>query len=376
MVHSGIYIHIPYCKRKCTYCNFHFSTQFDTVPVLLEALHKEILLRRQEIPDIVVDTIYFGGGTPSVFSASQIESLLHAVYSNYPVSLGAEITMECNPDDLSRQYLQDLHSIGINRLSMGIQSFSDRDLQWMNRAHNAIQSKQALTLAAWTGFDNISCDLIFGIPGASDEEWLQHLSILYDFGVPHISCYALTVEEKTLLEHRIRHKLMPALSEEDSARQMILLFDTMTRHGYEAYEISNYCLPGQRAVHNSNYWKGLPYLGFGPSAHSYNGNKRRWNISNNQRYADAVNSGKLYYESETLTRRDRFNEFLMINLRRIEGIRIAELQQNFMEYASDTLLELNRLQGEGLIAVNAEAYTLSKEGRLLSDSVIRNLFQV
>lgn len=376
MVHSGIYIHIPYCKRKCTYCNFHFSTQFDTLQALLEALHTEIKNRAQEIPDILVDTIYFGGGTPSVLSPTHIESLLHTVYSRYPVQQGAEITLECNPDDLNREYLQDLHSIGINRLSIGIQSFSDRDLQWMNRAHNAFQSKEALTLAAATGFKNISCDLIFGIPGASDEEWLQHLGILYDYSVPHISCYALTVEEKTLLEHRIRHQQMPALSEEDSVRQMLLMFDSMTLHGYEAYEISNYCLPGHRAVHNSNYWKGLPYLGFGPSAHSYHGNTRRWNLSNNQLYTDAVKNGKLFYESETLTRRDRFNEFLMINLRRIEGIRIAELQQDFEEYARDTLLELNRLQREGLIAVNEEGYTLTKEGKLLSDSVIRNLFQI
>lgn len=333
MVHSGIYIHIPYCKRKCTYCNFHFSTQFNTLKALLEALHTEIMNRALEIPDILVDTIYFGGGTPSVLSPTHIESLLHTVYSRYPVQPCAEITLECNPDDLNREYLQDLHSIGINRLSIGIQSFSDRDLQWMNRAHNANQSKEALTLAAATGFDNISCDLIFGIPGATDTEWLQHLGILYDNGVPHISCYALTVEEMTLLEHRIRHQQMPALSEEDSIRQMLLMFDSMTHHGYEAYEISNYCLPGHRAVHNSNYWKGLPYLGFGPSAHSYYGNTRRWNLSNNQLYSDAVKNGKLYYESETLTRRDRFNEFLMIKLRRIEGIRIAELEQDFEEYA-------------------------------------------
>ena len=376
MVHAGLYIHIPYCKRKCTYCNFHFSTHFGTKEALLEALHREIAGRREEIPGLLAASIYFGGGTPSVLTAREIESLLHEVYAHYPVMQGAEITLECNPDDLGGAFLDEWREMGVNRLSIGIQSFSDRDLAWMNRAHDSAQSHAAIAKARQCGFENISCDLIFGIPGSGDVQWRDNLHLLFDQGIPHLSCYALTVEDKTALGHHIRSGKIQPVSDEDVTRQMRILFEEMRNHRYDAYEISNYCLPGHRAVHNANYWKGLPYLGFGPSAHSYDGRMRRWNISNNQLYADAVRSGNAYFETEELTRRDMFNEYIMVNLRRSEGIDMEWIRNSFAEYAAATEHELRELTSSPLLMRSGENYMLTDEGKLMSDWVIRNLFQV
>ncbi len=327
---AGIYIHIPFCKQACHYCDFHFSTILKYKDPLIEGILNEIDLRKDEWRDTHFKTIYFGGGTPSIIDISDIEKILNKLYKEFSIN-AEEITLEGNPDDLLFEKLKAYKSLGINRLSIGIQSFHDEDLIKLNRSHNAKQAKEVLINAQKAGFDNLSSDLIYGIPGLSDENWRKNIFTSLDFDVPHISAYALTVEEKTALAHLIKKNKFQPVSDEQSARQFDILRNSLKDNNFVHYEVSNFAKPGFYSKHNSLYWQNIPYLGLGPSAHSFKGNKRRWNISNNALYRKKLNTME-FFEEEVLKEKDIFNEKLMTGLRTIWGVNLNELSAAEQDY--------------------------------------------
>ncbi len=370
---AGIYIHIPFCKKACTYCDFHFSTSMQTKNDFLQALHLEIKNRSNEITE-TVETIYFGGGTPSVLSFKEIDEILNLIYNYYNVLNEAEITLEANPDDLNNAYLEDLSKTKINRLSIGIQSFRQEDLDFMNRAHSVEQATECVQNAQQLGFNNITIDLIYGIPNLSDAEWLENMQKAVDLNVQHISAYALTVEEGTPLFHLIKRKKTKNVDDTQSARQFLQLMDFLPQQGFEQYEISNFGKEGFESKHNSSYWKGIKYLGFGPSAHSYDGNNRRWNVSNNIKYSKGVENNTVYYETEELSTTERFNEYVMISLRRKEGINFSFILSKFgTHYVNHIEKELFNIE-KNLYNRVGERLFLTKEGRLLADGIASDLF--
>ena len=363
MNETGLYIHIPYCKRKCTYCNFHFSTQFSTKSHLILALIQEIQERAIDAEGKDVKTIYFGGGTPSVLGEEEMAQIFEAIHNSYIVSDNAEITLEANPDDLTNDYLHILKNQGINRLSIGIQSFVDEHLVWMNRSHDAMQSHQAIQDALSMGFTNLSCDLIYGIPMCTDDQWMDNLSLINAYQIPHLSAYALTVEDKTLLSQDIKRNKVAPLKDDHTIRQMDMLLDWVVPNQFEAYEISNFAKAGMRSKHNSSYWTGKHYLGFGPSAHSYDGQRRQWNIANNALYIQAIQNKLPYSEFENLSKKEKFNEYIMLQLRRIEGLDINVIQEEFPEYASKCLATLNVMAEEELLNNSGNRFTLTRSGK-------------
>jgi oxygen-independent coproporphyrinogen-3 oxidase len=371
---AGIYIHIPFCRKACHYCNFHFSTTLHEKNALLDALLKEIRISaNKEGPEI--ETIYIGGGTPSLLHPEEIARLLTALQMQFPVAAGAECTLEANPDDINLQNLQAWKSMGINRLSLGIQSFRDADLAWMNRSHDAAQALRSLDLIAEAGYTNFSADLIFGTPGLTDEAWLQQVEELTRRRVPHISAYALTVEPRTALDTMIRQGKKENPEADTQARQFSLLMEAMERAGYEHYEISNFALPGMRSRHNSSYWAGIPYHGFGPSAHSYDGRSRRWNVSGNAAYIRALGENRIPSESETLTEEQQHNEYLMTRLRTLEGASLAYVRERWGNRKADELEAKAAIlvqQGHALITGNS--LVLTKEGKLFADGIAAGLF--
>ncbi len=371
---AGIYIHIPFCRKACHYCNFHFSTSRKGENDFSVALLNEIELQANYLEKQPVETIYFGGGTPSMMSSSFLKEVLKKIANNYSVSKTAEITLEANPDDITDEHLQQWKSIGINRLSIGIQSFFEEDLQWMNRAHNSKQALQAIESARQL-FDNITVDLIYGTPGLTDEMWKQNVDTVLGLQIPHLSCYALTVEPKTALHHMVVKKEKSAVNSEDQARQFLLLMDWMEKAGFDHYEISNFALPGMRSRHNSAYWSGAYYLGLGPSAHSFNGKSRQWNIANNALYSQSLLKNELLFEIETLTPVQQLNEYIMTALRTMEGISMATVGKRFGEAAA---IELKKgfipFEKEKKLLSSADRYFLSKEGRLLADGIAASLF--
>jgi len=312
---AGIYIHIPFCKQACYYCDFHFSTSLKYKDELIQALIKEIKLQKDYLAGETVETVYFGGGTPSVLNADEINILLNTITNLHTVSANAEITLEANPDDLSKEKLQALRQTSLNRLSIGIQSFFDEDLAWMNRAHRANEAESSVKRAQDTGFENITADLIYGYPLLTDQKWKYNLDKIFALDIPHVSSYSMTVEPRTALASFIKTKKQQPMDEQQSAEQFILLMDAMQAHGFEHYEISNFCKPGNYSRHNSNYWKGVKYLGLGPSAHSYNGETRQWNVANNAKYIVALEKSEIPAETETLSEANRLNEYIMTSLR-------------------------------------------------------------
>ena len=316
---AGIYIHIPFCRRKCHYCNF-FSLASEKLKVpFIAALKKEIELTRAYLGGEPVNTIYFGGGTPSVYEPAVLQEILELLISSpSPVKEGneqREITLELNPEDVTESYVDALKKTWFNRFSLGIQSFFDEDLVSLNRSHSAEQAKKAVALLLQAGYDNISIDLIYGIPTSTPERWMKNLETAFSLGVPHISAYALTVEAKTPLAWMIGKQKMPPVSDEMQVDQFKTLMIETLQNGYLQYEISNFCKPGRHAVHNTSYWNGIPYLGLGPSAHSYDGTSRRWNISNLSKYIEGVENGERLFEEETLTAEQKYNEYVMTSLR-------------------------------------------------------------
>ena len=347
---------------------------------MIDALIKEINLSsvyliNDKSETEIIETIYFGGGTPSLLNNDDLENLLNAISDNYPVSDKAEITIEANPDDINKEKLTVWKESGINRLSIGIQSFQQKDLEWMNRAHNSVQALDSILLAKKSGFNNFSIDLIYGIPGLTDEEWKMNVEQVINLEAPHIACYALTVEPKTALQKMIALKKKVDIDTDQQARQFLLLMKWMKEAGYEHYEISNFAKPGYRSRHNSSYWRGKKYIGIGPSAHSYDGKSRRWNIANNALYIQSIKNNIIPFEEEKLTDAERLNEYIMTSLRTIEGLDLKVIEINF------SIKERKRIEdsvvdyiGKKMIVYNKEKLLLTDEGKLFADGIAVDLF--
>lgn len=371
---AGIYIHIPFCKQACHYCDFHFSTSLKKKDEMVLALAKEIQLRKNEFENEVIETIYFGGGTPSILGVSDLKLLIDTVYKNYIVSENPEITVEANPDDLSENRIIDLSENRINRLSIGIQSFFEEDLKLMNRAHNSAEAKACLETAT-KYFDNISVDLIYGTPGMSNEHWLQNIQTVLNLNIPHISSYALTVEPKTALQKFIKQGIIPQPDDAVAHEQFLLLVDTLESNGFIHYELSNFGKENYFSRNNSAYWLGKKYLGIGPSAHSYDGKNRSWNVANNAVYLNALAENKLPNETETLTETDRYNEYVMTGLRTIWGVSLDRIEKDFGKKQLDYLIQNAQryLDDEKLILDNNILRT-TKKGKFFCDGIASDLF--
>ena len=374
---SGLYIHIPFCKQKCHYCDFHFSVSQRQLPDMVGAIQSELELRKDEW-DQPLETIYFGGGTPSLLSKSQLSGIFETIHKSYKVIPNPEITLEANPDDLSDSFLKDLTELPINRLSIGVQSFHQKDLEWMHRAHDSKEALNAIKLAQDIGFKNLTIDLIYGLPESTPEEWQKNLEIFFSLDIPHLSAYALTVEPYTALSHLIKKGTVQQPKDDKALADYKFLIHTMKDHGYEHYEISNFALPEHYAVHNTAYWQGKSYLGIGPSAHSYHGNIRSWNIANNSKYIKAIASGQLPSEKEILTTNDRFNEYLMTGLRTQWGINTEEIQDRFgAKYYKHFLEQLaSHKLAKYFIWENEKQVKIMEEGLFFADSIIADLFYI
>lgn len=373
---AGIYIHIPFCRRACHYCDFHFSTTMKKRPEMVQALIQEIRMRRNELHGETVETIYFGGGTPSVLSDEELTSIINEVYANHTVSENPEITLEVNPDDLNESRIASFAKSQINRLSIGIQSFYDDDLAIMNRAHDANEAERALQFAM-AHLDNVTIDLIYGIPGASHEKWKSNIEKALSYGVPHISAYALTVEPKTALDKMIRTGSIPPPDESHSREQFEILAETLTNSGFVHYELSNFGKPGYFSRNNTAYWQGKKYLGIGPSAHSYDGQSRSWNIANNSIYIQKIKSGELPSEKEILSTADRFNELVMTGLRTMWGISLEKVQSEFgEEFRSHLLQSAERFLNDGFLEISEGSIRATSKGKFLTDGISSDLFLV
>ena len=373
---SGIYIHIPFCKQACHYCDFHFSTSLKKKDEMVLALAKEISLRKNEFQDEVVETIYFGGGTPSILSIEDLRFLIDEVYENYEVLENPEITVEANPDDLTEERIIELSKNKINRLSIGIQSFFEDDLKMMNRAHNSEEASKCLEIASQY-FDNISLDLIYGIPGSSNEKWQQNIDKALSFGINHISSYALTVEPKTALDKFIKKGIIKQPDDEAAQEQFHILVETLQENGFVHYELSNFGKPDYFSKNNSSYWLGKKYIGIGPSAHSYDGVNRGWNVSNNSLYIKSIQENKVPIETETLTITDRYNEYIMTGLRTIWGVSLERIENDFGKFYLDYLnKEVKRFLEDDLLSIEENVLRATKKGKFLCDGIASYLFLV
>ncbi|QNK76552.1 radical SAM family heme chaperone HemW [Winogradskyella undariae] len=373
---AGIYIHIPFCKQACHYCDFHFSTSMKKKDELIAALAKELELRKSEFEAITVETIYFGGGTPSVLSNIEIQFVIDAVYQHYTVSENPEITLEANPDDLSKERIIALSKSRINRLSIGIQSFFEADLKLMNRAHNAEEAKACLEEAT-KHFDNISLDLIYGIPNASNAQWLANIEMALGFNVPHISSYALTVEPKTALASFIKKGIIDNVDDEQAHEQFHILKDKLEASGFVHYELSNFGKEGYFSKNNSAYWQGKSYLGIGPSAHSFNGKQRGWNVKNNSKYIKSIEANQLPIEIETLTKTDQYNEYVMTGLRTIWGVSIEKVNKDFgLDSKNYLLKQADIFIKQELLYIDEGYIRVTKKGQFLCDGIASELFNL
>lgn len=373
---AGIYVHIPFCKKACHYCNFHFSTSLQQKQEMVYALAKEILLRKHYLQE-PVETIYFGGGTPSLLQEGELDILLSCLRENFTHVADAEITIEANPDDITKEQLAVWRRLGINRLSIGIQSFRDEELQWMNRAHNADQATQSIELAQGAGFTNLTIDLIYGTPELTDDAWMETVKKAVSLRVPHLSCYALTVEPRTALAKKIKTRQYKDVDVDTQARHFSILTGQLKEAGFEHYEISNFALPGFRSKHNSSYWQGKFYLGLGPSAHSFNGRGRQWNVANNAAYLSAIVNGNIPFEEELLTEKQRLNEYIMTSLRTIEGLSLTKVREQWGEETEKNIsaAAASYLQ-TGKLLLQQDIYRLSDEGKFLADGIAADLFQL
>ncbi|OYU84116.1 MAG: coproporphyrinogen III oxidase [Flavobacterium sp. BFFFF2] len=372
----GLYLHIPFCKQACTYCDFHFSTSDKYRDDMVAALFAEMDLRQQELPPAPLQTLYFGGGTPSVFSDAQLIQIMEHARAVFGLESDAEITLEANPDDLSEARFKTLKAAGINRLSVGIQTFDEATLRLLNRAHSATQAHHCLhTIGQY--FNNYSIDLMYGLPHLSMADWAKHIQQLIDAKTPHISCYALTVESKTVLHHQVVQEQVLLPSDEVTQQQFLYLSDTLRNAGYEHYEVSNFALPGKFSKHNTAYWQSKPYLGIGPSAHSFDGQIRSWNVSNNAKYMNAIQQKQLPIERETLSLNDRYNEYIMTGLRTQWGVQFHHIQQQFgNELATYFEKAAYKKQALGHLEHHGDQWRIPHQARFLSDGIAADLFQV
>lgn len=373
---SGIYIHIPFCKQACHYCDFHFSTSLKKKDEMILALAKEIALRKNEAKNETIETIYFGGGTPSILSIEDIKLLIDEVYKNYNVAENPEITVEANPDDLTEERIIELSNNRVNRLSIGIQSFFEDDLKMMNRAHNSNEASNCLEIAT-KYFDNISLDLIYGIPGMSNEKWKQNIEKALSFNIPHISSYALTVEPKTALDTFIKKGIISAPNDKVAQEHFHILVETLQEKGFIHYELSNFGKENYFSKNNSSYWLGKKYIGIGPSAHSFNGTSRSWNIANNTLYIKSIQENKLPLTSEKLTREDSYNEYIMTGLRTIWGVSLTRIKSEFgQEFLNYLNTQSQRFINDGLLEIENNILKTTKKGKFLCDGIASDLFLV
>ncbi len=371
---GSLYIHIPFCKQACHYCDFHFSTSVKKKGELVNMICKEVFLRKNELSDRQIQTIYFGGGTPSLLSAEELKQIFESIHSNFQVSDDAEITLEANPDDLSREKLVVLKGLGINRLSIGVQSFFEEDMKVMNRAHNAKEALASIQMAK-EHFDNISIDLIYGIPGMTEQRWRKNLRIALELNLPHFSCYALTVEHNTALKKFIEKGIITPVDDEAAKAHFEILVETLKNDGFIHYEFSNFGKPGYFSRNNTAYWFGRPYLGIGPSAHSFDGNSRKWNLSNNSLYIKALQKGAIPMEKEDLSEVDKYNEYVMTRLRTMWGISLEEVEEKFgHKYKKYLMAQATPyLERELMIKENGELH-ISEKGKFLGDGISSDLF--
>ena len=372
---SGIYLHIPFCKKACHYCNFHFSTSIRHADDMVNAIRQEIRLRKQDAK-LPLETIYFGGGTPSLLITEQLRLLLGEVYNQFEVIDNPEITLEANPDDLTSAYILAIHNLGVNRLSIGVQSFLDNELTLMNRAHNASQALSSVEHAKKV-FDNVSIDLLFGNPNTTLDDWKRNLDHALQLEVPHISSYALTLEPKTALEHFVDKGLVSALDENVVEAQFHHLVDTLTQAGYDHYELSSFGKPGYHSQNNMGYWQGKTYLGIGPSAHGFDGNQRYWNVSNNASYMQQITKGELPQTIEKLSVVDRFNESIMIGLRASWGVSLQAMENDLgFRYRQHLEDQAKRFVDEGFLHIDNNALKTTPKGAFLADGISADLFLI
>lgn len=372
---AGIYIHIPFCKQKCSYCDFHFSTTYEGYRErMMEAMHQEIIQRKAYLGNTPIETIYFGGGTPSLLTKLELNAIVEIIYAHFTVMEGAEFTLEANPDDINEKSLLEWKEIGVNRLSIGLQSFFQEDLDWMNRAHTAEESTSAVQLAKAYDF-LLTVDLIYGLPNRSLADWASNIEQLVNLNPEHISAYCLTIEKRTPLYKMITSNQLPRVEDEMQAQQFELLIATLKEKGYQQYEISNFAKEENYSKHNSNYWKGVAYLGIGPSAHSFNGTSRQWNIANNAKYMKGVLGEGTYFEREELSPKDQFNELILTGLRTKWGVSLNELYQK-MEPTEAFLQQLKEFKDYGLMEEQAATIFLTAKGKLQADHIASTLFIV
>jgi len=371
---SGIYIHIPFCKQACHYCDFHFSTSLKKKDEMILAIANELKLRKSEFEKEIIETIYFGGGTPSVLQVADLRFLIETVYENYSVSETPEITLEANPDDLTEERIIELSQTKINRLSIGIQSFFEDDLKLMNRAHNSEEAKKCLVIAT-KYFDNISLDLIYGIPAMSNEKWRKNIEIALSFGIPHISSYALTVEPKTALRQLIQTGKIEKPNDDIAQEHFSILVEQLEANDFIHYELSNFGKENYFSKNNSSYWLGKKYIGIGPSAHSYNGISRSWNVSNNSLYIKALQENQLPNEVEILSITDRYNEYIMTGLRTIWGVSIEKIASEFgNDYLDYLQNQMQKFLKDDLLFVENNILKTTKKGKFLTDGIASDLF--
>jgi len=372
---AGIYIHIPFCKKACFYCDFHFSTSLRFKDDMINAILIEIEKQKKYLNNKRLETIYFGGGTPSLLNKEELLLILKTIHKTFDVIDNPEVTLEANPDDLVLEKLRELKAVGINRLSIGVQSFFDEHLKWMNRAHSAIESENCIKNAQEIGFQNITIDLIYGMPNLTEEQWQENIEKAIALNVPHISAYNLTVEKGTALAHFVKKGKYKPLSDEKGANQFMYLIETLENNGFEQYETSNFAKQQQYSNHNSSYWRGKHYLGVGPSAHSYNRDSRQWNIANNKKYIDAILSNEQAFEKEILSKTDKVNEHLLIGLRTIWGCDLGFIKSNLSELAYlGFSKELFKQIENKLLSIKDNNVFLTQKGKLFADRIASDLF--
>ena len=376
---AGIYIHIPFCDSKCAYCGFYSLPSLKLKDRFLETLKTEIVARKDYLQGDAVNTIYFGGGTPSLLSLKEIGELLYLINAHYPVASNAEITFEANPDTLSLEYLEGLRQLGVNRLSIGIQSFFDNDLKYLSRRHDSHHAQQCLDWAKLAGFENISIDLIYGLPSSNAEQWNKNLDIFFAYGLSHLSAYALTLEPNAILTKQIELGKVQPVNEDDALRDYEILCQRAAENGYLHYEISNFCKRGMHSKHNSSYWFGTPYIGFGPSAHSFDGNSRQWNVSSVEKYCvsvpEPVEGSAIEIEKEILSPEQHYDEYVMLRLRTHWGIDLKWLKREMGERFS-TYCEQHAqpLIAQGRLSQTREFLYLTDQQMLFADGIAEELF--
>lgn len=373
---AGIYIHIPFCKQQCSYCDFHFSTTFGPYRLrMINSIARELEIRAIDWNNEKVETIYFGGGTPSLLTPDELQLIVETCRKNYDLSHKLEITLECNPDDCNPEFLSKWKQLGVNRLSIGLQALQNEQLDWMNRTHSSNQGLEAIRLAIETGFDNLTIDLMYGLPGLTNEEWRENIKAIANLPVQHISAYCLTVEERTPLAGWIKNGKITESTNLAQEEQFIILVETLKESGFEQYEISNFARDNHYSQHNTNYWLNVPYVGIGPSAHGFNGNERYWNKPNNHAYMNALDKGELLQELEVLSDHDKFNELLMIGLRTKWGVNKMELKK-CLPLDQEWLQVKDEFIQSGELIETETHLILTLKGRLRADAIASDLFKL